>query len=106
MLYVVRTGCQWRQLPLDFRKWKSDYTVFRRWRMAGVWEQIHNVLRQRVRRRPLSVSGGGPQLNQFLADASIRIAADPVPEPASWLLLGLGSALALAYRRRRKPTTA
>ncbi|HVU87329.1 MAG TPA: transposase, partial [Pirellulales bacterium] len=21
ILYVVRTGCQWRQLPLDFPKW-------------------------------------------------------------------------------------
>jgi hypothetical protein len=48
-----------------------------------------------------AVAGGGPQLNQFLADASISIAADPVPEPASFLLLGLGSALAMAYGRRR-----
>jgi hypothetical protein len=48
-----------------------------------------------------AVVGGGPQLNSFLADASISIAADPVPEPASFLLLGLGSALAMAYGRRR-----
>jgi hypothetical protein len=47
-----------------------------------------------------AVAGGGPQLNPFLADASISIAADPVPEPASFLLLGLGS-LAIAYGRRR-----
>jgi hypothetical protein len=46
------------------------------------------------------VAGGGPQLNPFLADASISIAADPVPEPASFVLLGLGS-LAMAYGRRR-----
>ena len=48
-----------------------------------------------------AVAGGGPQLNPFLADASISISADPVPEPASFLLLGLGSALAMAYGRRR-----
>jgi putative transposase len=50
ILYVVRTGCQWRQLPLDFPKWQSVYTIFWRWRKAGVWQQIHDCLRRRVRR--------------------------------------------------------
>lgn len=50
IFYLVRTGCQWRQLPRDFPNWKSVYTVFRRWRMAGVWQQIHEALRGEVRR--------------------------------------------------------
>jgi putative transposase len=50
ILYVLRTGCQWRQLPHDFPKWKSVYTVFWRWRKAGVWAQIHDALRRQVRR--------------------------------------------------------
>jgi putative transposase len=50
VLYVVRTGCQWRQLPADFPKWKTVYTVFRRWRETEVWQRIHDVLRRRVRR--------------------------------------------------------
>ena len=50
ILYVVRTGCQWRQLPQDFPKWRTVYTVFWRWRKAGVWQQIHDCLRRRVRR--------------------------------------------------------
>ena len=49
ILYVVRTGCQWRQLPLDFPKWKTVYTVFRRWRKAGLWERLHDTLRRRLR---------------------------------------------------------
>jgi hypothetical protein len=49
-----------------------------------------------------SVVGGGPQLNQFLADASISIAAEQIPEPASLMLLGLGSAFAMTYVRRRR----
>ncbi len=28
ILYVNRTGCQWRALPRDFPKWKSAYNVF------------------------------------------------------------------------------
>lgn len=49
ILYVVRTGCQWRQLPHDFPNWKSVYTIFWRWRKAGVWKQIHDALREQVR---------------------------------------------------------
>lgn len=50
ILYLVRTGCQWRQLPHDFPKWKTVYTVFWRWRKSGLWRRIHDVLRERVRR--------------------------------------------------------
>lgn len=49
--YVVRTGCQWRQLPKEFPNWKTVYTVFWRWRNAGVWRRIHDGLREQVRLR-------------------------------------------------------
>jgi putative transposase len=51
ILYLVRTGCQWRMLPNDFPHWKSVYTVFWRWRQAGVWQRIHDALREEVRRK-------------------------------------------------------
>lgn len=51
ILYVVRTGCQWRMLPKDFPKWKSVYSVFWRWRQSGLWKQIHDKLRQKVRKQ-------------------------------------------------------
>src|SRR5215213_4761515 len=50
ILYVARTGCQWRQLPKDFPKWQSVDTVFWRWRESGLWQQIHDRLREQVRR--------------------------------------------------------
>ena len=49
ILYVNRTGCQWRALPHDFPKWKTVYTVFRRWRKDGVWQRINDALREQVR---------------------------------------------------------
>lgn len=51
ILYVVRTGCQWRMLPKDFPNWKSVYTVFWRWRQSGLWKQIHDKLREKVRKQ-------------------------------------------------------
>jgi putative transposase len=49
VFYVVRTGCQWRQLPHDFPPWGTVASQFHRWRAAGVWEKIHHALHARAR---------------------------------------------------------
>lgn len=50
ILYVARTGCQWRMLPANFPNWNTVYGIFWRWRNDGVWEAIHDALRAKVRR--------------------------------------------------------
>jgi transposase len=49
VVYVLRTGGSWRQLPHDFPPWQSVYGYFRRWSQAGVWQQVHDQLRTRWR---------------------------------------------------------
>jgi putative transposase len=49
IFYLVRTGCQWRQLPLDFPPWGTVASQLYRWRISGLWEKIHNTLHERVR---------------------------------------------------------
>jgi putative transposase len=49
ILYLVRTGCQWRLLPHDFPPWSTVHTWYRRWRRDGTWDRISEALRQRVR---------------------------------------------------------
>ena len=51
MLYVVRTGCSWRQLPHDFPPWETVYRYFRSFESDGTWERIHDRLRAQVRRK-------------------------------------------------------
>jgi hypothetical protein len=43
----------------------------------------------------------GGILQPFLADASINIAAEAIPEPTTLVFLGLGSMVAIAVGRRR-----
>ena len=31
MLYLLRTGCQWRALPSDFPKWRTVHSYFAIW---------------------------------------------------------------------------
>ena len=49
IFYVLRGGIPWRMLPHDLPPWKTVYHYFRAWRIEGVWEDINEVLRERVR---------------------------------------------------------
>ena len=43
ILYLLRTGCQWRMLPSDFPPWGTVWWCFRCWR-GGVWVRLHRAL--------------------------------------------------------------
>jgi putative transposase len=49
--YVVRTGCSWRLLPKSFPPWRAVYKGFSGWAKAGVFEAMHDRLRQQWRDR-------------------------------------------------------
>ena len=51
ILYVLRTGCQWRMLPHDFPPWSTVYHHFRKWRDEDVWEPVQQALRRQERQR-------------------------------------------------------
>lgn len=50
ILYVSRTGCQWRLLPSEFPPWITVYSYYRKFRLDGTWERMHTALRETVRR--------------------------------------------------------
>ena len=31
VLYVLKSGCQWRMIPHDFPKWQTVYSYFQKW---------------------------------------------------------------------------
>jgi putative transposase len=49
IIYLLRTGCQWRQLPSDFPPWPTGHGYFRGRRMTGVWVLLHRALYPLVR---------------------------------------------------------
>jgi len=49
VFYVVRSGIPWRYLPREYPPWQTVYGYFRRWRIDGVWERLHERLRATVR---------------------------------------------------------
>ncbi len=49
LMYVVKTGCQWRMLPRDFSKWQLVYYYYRKWIDSEVFDTILDKLRSKVR---------------------------------------------------------
>lgn len=49
ILYILRTGCQWRYLPKDFPPKSTVWRYFNDWRQHGTLDTIHDTLRRKVR---------------------------------------------------------
>ena len=63
--YALRTGCAWRLLPKTFPPWQASYKAFSRWAAAGVFEAMHERLRQQWRDR----IGRSPEPSAAVIDA-------------------------------------
>jgi putative transposase len=49
LLYLLRSGCQWRMLPHDLPPWPTVYYHYRKWRLSGLWAKINRLLMEQVR---------------------------------------------------------
>jgi transposase len=49
ILYLNRTGCQWRAIPNDLPNWNTCRHYYDRFRRDGTWERIHDALRGQAR---------------------------------------------------------
>ena len=44
VLWIVRTGAPWRDLPEVFGEWNSVFRRFSRWSQKGVWHRIFEAM--------------------------------------------------------------
>src|ERR687894_1069670 len=40
ILWRLKTGAPWRDLPERYGPWQTVYARFRRWQQAGVWDRV------------------------------------------------------------------
>ncbi|GGL17369.1 IS5 family transposase [Streptomyces flaveus] len=75
ILYVDRTGVQWRYLPHDFPPWETVYGYFAKWQKDGVFAQLTGVLRRLLRQK----EGRGAEPSACVIDAQSVKTSTSVP---------------------------
>ncbi len=63
ILWRIRSGAPWRDLPEKLGKWNSVYQQFRRWSLSGLWDALLDAL---------SSSGAAPKTVQMIDSTVIR----------------------------------
>ena len=69
VLWRIRTGSPWRDLPERFGKWNSVFKRFRRWAVKGVFERVFNVLSDEFDLEYVFVDGTVVQAHQKASGA-------------------------------------
>lgn len=64
ILWLARTGCQWRELPERYGRWEAVWGQFWRWRKKGVWAEAMDRLRRAAREQ----AGRDPEPSMVVVD--------------------------------------
>jgi transposase len=84
ILYVSRTGIAWEYLPHDFPPYKTVYGYYAQWETDGTTEQIHELLRGRVRR----AAGRAEEPTAAILDSQTIKTSSNVPESSQGIDAG------------------
>ena len=82
ILWRVRTGAPWRDLPREFGKWNTVFKRFRRWAKTGIFDRLFNALNDEPDLEFVLIDGTIVQTHQKASGAkwglSIRPSGDLV----------------------------
>ena len=91
ILWILRTGAPWRDLPERFGPWKTVYHYFCRWRDDGTFERVVQALQIRLDRKGQiewdlwCIDGSSVRASRASAGASKKASRNTVTNPKTTL---------------------
>ena len=82
VLWIVRTGAPWRDLPEAFGAWNSVFRRFSRWSAKGVWHRIFAALADDPDFEYLILNSTVVRVHQHAAGAKKGLTIRPSAAPA------------------------
>jgi transposase len=79
VLWIVRTGSPWRDLPEAFGNWNSAFRRFSRWSAKGVWQRIFAAMADDPDFEYLILDSTIVRAHQHAAGAKRGLAIRPIP---------------------------
>mgnify|MGYP003611429362 CR=1 FL=1 len=70
IVWILRTGAPWRDMPEEFGPWQSIYTQFRRWKEQGVWENVFKSASQFADEESIMIDSSVIRAHQHAAGAT------------------------------------
>jgi len=92
LLYLDRTGCQWRLLPHDFPPYRSVFGYFTQWKRDGTFARLHDVLVLKLRAETADRSWAGSGTQCGRAGQPVRqsraVGGPPLPKRGAKATIG------------------
>ena len=77
VLWIMRTGSPWRDLPSEFGNWHTTYTRFKRWGEFGVWKRISDAVSSDSDLEMLMIDSTAVRAHQHAAGAQKKKVLKP-----------------------------
>jgi transposase len=96
ILWILATGCPWRDLPERYGPWQTCYHRFNAWAKDGTWERLYQALLARMeQKRAVDWERwcvDGTSIRALHAAAGARKKGDPLPNRLTTLWADLAGA--------------
>lgn len=65
ILFRIRIGCPWRDIPTEFGRWNTIYRRFNLWPKKGVWQNILSFFQQHIDSEWIFIDGSIVKAHQY-----------------------------------------